>query len=453
MKAQSMFPAEQDVGMITDLYQLTMAAGYFSSGLHRRRACFEASVRALPADRSYLIAVGLEQVLYYLTHLHFTDEQVNWLRQQPPFARVPAEFFSYLRELRFTGSAWAMPEGTVFFPKEPILRITADLIQAQLVETYVLTCLSMPTLVASKAARIVWAAQGRPVFEFGARRAHGPQAGLLSARAAVIGGCAGTSNVEAARRLNAPAVGTQAHSWVMSFEDEREAFLRYAAIFGPHTICLIDTYDTVAGARKATAVGQQLRGVRLDSGDLLRLSKEVRQVLDQAGLHSAKILASGDLNEYRIADLLSAGAPIDAFGVGTELVTSADAPALSLVYKLVESADESGRMIPKAKSSSDKATLGGTKQVYRLSDEYGRMCADTLALVDEQLEGTALLEPVMMSGKLVTDPPDIKTIAKRAADQLAKLPQALSSLRGSHTYPVEVSERLRLFQPAVGGHG
>jgi nicotinate phosphoribosyltransferase len=452
MKVQSMFPADHDVGTMTDLYQLTMAAGYFCNGLHRRRACFEAFVRALPPDRGYLIAAGLEQVLHYLTHLHFTDDQANWLRRQPPFAKVPVKFFDYLRELRFTGNAWALPEGTVFFPTEPILRITADLIQAQLVETYVLACLSMPTLVACKAARIVSAAQGRPVFEFGARRAHGPQAGLLAARAAIIGGCAGTSNVEAARRLSVPAVGTQAHSWVMSFDDEQEAFLRYAEVFGPHTVCLIDTYDTIAGARKATAVGPQLRGVRLDSGDLLCLSKEVRQILDQAGLHSAKILASGDLNEHRIAELLGAGAPIDAFGVGTELVISADAPGLSLVYKLVESADESGRMMPKAKFSSDKVTLGGAKQVYRVFNESGRMSVDVLTQADERIEGTPLLEPVMTDGKLVIDPPDIQTVAKRAADQIDKLPPALKSLRGSHGYAVEVSERLRLLQPAWAGH-
>jgi len=444
-----MFPSDDDVGTMTDLYQLTMAAGYFANGLHRRRACFEAFVRVLPPNRSYLIFAGLEQVLHYLTHLRFTEDQINWLRKQRAFANVPPDFFEYLRKLRFTGEVWAMPEGTVFFPGEPVLRVTADLLQAQLVETYVLTCMSFQTLVASKAARIVSAARGRAVVDFGARRAHGPQAGLLAARAALIGGCTGTSYVEAARRLGAPAVGTQAHSWIMSFDDEQEAFLRYARIFGPHTVCLIDTYDTITGAHRATAVGSDLLGVRLDSGDLLALSKQVRRILDEAGLTRAKILASGDLNEFRIADLLAGGAPIDMFGVGTEMATSVDAPALSLVYKLVESQDASGRMVPRSKLSSDKATLAGVKQVYRSYDPAGKMRQDLLTLAEEEAPGVPLLQPILRDGQIQEEPPGVEAIARRTRSQLETLPDSLRTLHGSAPFPVALSERLVRHQPTA----
>ncbi|MBN1343907.1 MAG: nicotinate phosphoribosyltransferase [Phycisphaerae bacterium] len=432
---------------MTDLYQLTMAAGYFHNGLHERRACFEAFVRGLPPNRSYLIAAGLEQVLHYLTNLRFTDEQVGWLKDQAPFQGISPAFFEYLRQMRFACDVWAMPEGSVFFPGEPILRITGDLIQSQLVETYVLTCLTIQVLVASKAARIVWAARGRPVVDFGARRAHGPMAGLLAARAALIGGCAGTSLVEAARRLGVRAVGTQAHSWVMSFEDEQEAFLRYADLFGPHTVCLIDTYDTIAGARKAVAVGKDLSGVRLDSGDLVSLSKQVRQVLDEAGLRHTKIVASGDLNEFRIAELLDRGAPIDLFGVGTEMVTSHDAPALSLVYKLVESEDKAGVMAPRIKQSAAKATLAGAKQVYRQYQASGAMTGDLLARDGEQASGAPLLAQVMRCGKLQMAAPGIQRLSDRARDQIAALPPELRELSSAAPYSVTVSEALRSLQP------
>ena len=444
---QSLFPTDDLVGTMTDLYQLTMAAGYFHNDLHERRACFEAFVRILPANRNYLIAAGLEQALHYLTQLRFTDEQIDWLRRQPVFAKVSGGFFDYLREMRFTGDVWAMPEGTVFFPNEPVLRVSADLIQAQLVETNILTCLTLQTLVASKAARIVSAAQGRPVADFGARRAHGPMAGMLAARGALIGGCTSTSHVEAARRLGVPATGTQAHSWIMSFDDEQEAFLRYAELFGPHTVCLIDTYDTIAGVHKAVAVGERLRGVRLDSGDLVVLSKQVRQVLDQAGLRHTQILASGDLNESRIADLLDAGAPIDLFGVGTEMVTSIDAPALSLVYKLVESADASGKMVPRAKRSADKATLARAKQVCRRHDASGTMTGDLLTPEGDPVGGTPLIEPVMAAGRLSRDLPDLQTIAQRAKTQMAALPASLRKLDAFAGYSVEVSESLHRRQP------
>lgn len=449
MAVESLFPTDHSLGLTTDLYQLTMAAGYFHGGLHERSACFEAFVRRLPENRNYLLLAGLEQIVHYLTRLRFTEEQTAWLASLPVFERVSSDFFDYLRDLRFTADAWAMPEGTVFYPNEPVLRIQGDLIQAQLVETYVLTCLNMQTLVASKAARVTRAAQGRPVADFGMRRAHGPMAGLLAARGAVIGGCTGTSNVEAARRLGVRPVGTQAHSWVMSFEQEEEAFRRYAEVFGPHTVCLVDTYDTLSGVRKALAVEDDLRAVRLDSGDLLTLSTRVREILDDAGRTDTKILASGDLNEYRIDELLRAGAPIDLFGVGTEMVTSLDAPALSFVYKLVASEDETGEIVPRIKRSSDKATLGGAKQVFRRYDDAGLMQGDLLTRADETAEGAPLLEPILQDGQPRRRLPDLPAIVQRARAQLDALPEDLRALRSSASYPVDVSAGLRGIQPRI----
>ncbi len=446
-RPQSLFPTDHELGSMTDLYQLTMAAGYHHTGMHERRACFECFIRTMPDNRNYLIAAGLEQALHFLTHLSFSEDQVRWIADQPPFENVPPSFFNLLADLRFDGNAWAIPEGTVVFPHEPILRVEANLLQAQIVETFLLTCFSLPTMVASKAARVVAAAEGRSVADFGARRAHGPMAGLMAARAALIGGCDGTSHVEAARLVNARAVGTQAHSWVMSFRDEQEAFLRYADLFGAETVCLIDTYDTVEGAYKATAVGKSLKGVRLDSGDLVTLSKKVRGILDEAGLTDAKILASGDLNEYRIGELLQAGAPIDLFGVGTQLVTSFDAPAVSIVYKLVACEDEAGRMTPRIKSSSDKATLGGAKQVTRHLDASGKMARDVLNLAEESWEGTPLLAPVIEGGELVCDCPTVQDIAAYAREQTSMLPEALQDLNESAEYPVDVSDALREYQP------
>ncbi len=430
---------------MTDLYELTMAAGYFCAD-KRQRATFEAFVRALPNDRSFLLAAGLEQAVHYLGCLSFTDEQVGWLRSQPAFAHVDANFFEYLREFRFRGDVWAIPEGTVIFANEPLMRVTGDLIETQILESYLLTCLNLQTLVASKAARIVLAARGRGVVDFGTRRAHGPQAGLLAARASIIGGCVGTSNVLAASTLGVPAVGTQAHSWIMSFADEADAFARYAEIFPNNTICLIDTYETIEGARRAARLGGKLKGVRLDSGDIAGDAKRVRVVLDEAGCNDAKIFASGDLNEYAIGELLDRGAPIDMFGVGTDLATSRDAPALSVVYKLVAVEDEDGRMRPRAKSSPDKATIGGIKQVFRTFDDRGLMRADVIGLADELLPGEPLQQLVMREGQVVAELPNVQAIAARAREQLAKLPDCLKVLRGRDEHPVRLSKALRVAQ-------
>ena len=342
-------------GLATDLYQLTMAAAYHANG-RNEQASFELFARQLPRERSYLIVAGLEQALDYLRRLSFSSDEIEYLRGLPAFDRVSPKFFDYLRDFRFSGDVWAMPEGTVAFAGEPLLRVTAPLIEAQIVETYLLATINFQTLIATKASRIVEAAQGRGIIEFGARRAHGFGAAIYAARAAVIGGCIGTSNVEAGRMFDIPEYGTAAHSFTMAFEREIDAFRAYFKVFPDSSTLLLDTYDTINAARLATEFGPELRGVRLDSGDLIELSKQVRAILDEAGMRQTKILASGDLNEFKIAEMIAAGAPIDVFGVGTDLSTSRDAPALGGVYKLVE-VEVDGRVEPKIKLSHRQGDL------------------------------------------------------------------------------------------------
>ncbi len=433
----SLFPTDDALGLITDFYELTMAAGYWTKR-HNPKATFEASVRSLPVNRSYLLTAGLEQVVHYLLNLRFTNEQVDWLAGNEVFKHVDAGFWDYLRNFRFTGDLWASPEGTVMFANEPFLRVSGNLIECQLLETYILTALNIQTLVATKASRICQAARGRPVVDFGTRRAHGPQAGLLAARASYIGGCAGTSNAHAAMTLGIRAVGTQAHSWIMSFDDEKASFEAYAEVFPESAVCLIDTYDTIEGAKRAAKLGKVLKGVRLDSGDLVKLSWQVREILDDAGLADVKIVASSDLNEFIIAEMMARGAKIDSFGVGTDMVTSRDAPALSIVYKLVEVA---GR--PVKKLSEAKTTLAGAKQIYRYADR------DVLARADEVLDGVPLMEKTMTAGELTAEMPDIHSIRSRAAEQLRSLPAHLRDLRGQGHHPLIVSDALRELQKPV----
>lgn len=371
----------------TDLYQLTMAAGYFAANKQDELATFEFFVRRMPENREYLIAAGLEQAIEYLHGLSFDESDIAYLQSLRQFSRCANAFWDYLRALRFTGELWAMPEGTAFFPNEPILTIKAPIIQAQLVETFLLATVGFQSMIASKAARLVALAQGKPVVEFGTRRAHSPRAGVLAGRAAYIGGCAGTSNVEAGKRFGIPVYGTCAHSWVLSFEDEREAFERMQQLLGEGTVQLIDTYDTVEGAHKVAALGQPLLGVRLDSGDTVALARAVRKVLDAAQLQDARIMVTGDLDEHRIREILNASAPVDSFGVGTHLAVSADAPSLNAVYKLVEHEVNGVKRYP-AKLSPGKATIGGAKQVYRLPE------IDLIARMDEQppAQGVPLLQ-------------------------------------------------------------
>lgn len=425
-------------GLNTDLYELTMAAGYFAAGKQDEIATFELSVRRLPEQRNFLIAAGLAQAVEYLRNLRFQPEDIDYLRTIVQFRYAPPEFFEFLRRLRFTGDLFAVPEGTPVFANEPVATVCAPLIQAQIVETYLLSTFAFQTSIASKAARCVIAAKGRPIVEFGSRRAHGPQAGGLAARAAYIGGCAGTSNTLAGKQFDIPVSGTAAHSWTMAFGEEREAFERLQNLLGENTVFLLDTYDTLNAARLATLLGKPVWGVRLDSGDLVAESRQVRSILDKGGLESAKIFASNDLDEHRLAEIVRAGAPIDAFGVGTALATSFDAPSLSAVYKLVE-LKQGDSVRYTAKFSDEKATRPGAKQIYRFEDH------DLLALQTEcssDFGSSPLVRPVLMGGELIEPLPELSESRARAQDEIAKLPAALSSLATSAPYEVRVSGRL-----------
>jgi nicotinate phosphoribosyltransferase len=401
-------------GLLTDLYELTMAAGYFEAGLAGRTATFELSIRRLPKGRDFLIAAGLPQAVEYLRNLSFDASEIEYLRTVPQFAAVSSQFFAQLASFRFEGDVWAVPEGTPVFAGEPLMTVRGPLWQAQIAETYLLSMISFQSLIATKAALVVEAAEGRGVVEFGTRRAHSPEAGVLAGRAAYVGGCIGTSNVLAGFRYGIPVYGTAAHSWVLAFPDELDAHRALQKLLGPGTIYLIDTYDTLEGARKAASLGRPLWGVRLDSGDLAALSREVRRILDGAGLGDAKILASGDLEEHKIRALVAAGAPIDAFGVGTELATSADAPTLGAIYKLVE-IEENGEARYTAKFSEDKVTLPGAKQIYR------SRLRDVVTLAGESAEGEPLLEQVLAGGRLVRPLPEAQAARAHACASLAHL--------------------------------
>lgn len=428
-------------GLATDLYQLTMAAGYQANHRHER-ASFEMFIRRLPANRSYLVAAGLEQALDFLSTVSFNGEEIDYLRRLPVFAHVAPEFFDYLSEFRFSGEVWAMPEGTIAFPGEPLLRVTAPLIEAQIVETFLLSTINFQTLIATKAARIVEAAEGRGVIEFGARRCHGFDAAIYAARAAFIGGCVGTSNVEAGYRFGLPVYGTAGHSWTLAFEKEMDAFRAYHKVFPESTTLLLDTYDTLQAARLATEFGLQLRGVRLDSGDIGELAKQVRAILDAAGMKETRILASNDLDEFKIAALLAADAPVDLFGVGTELSTSRDAPALGGVYKLVE-VEFADRVEPKMKLSREKATYPHRKQVWRESDGEGNFSRDVIAMADETgHSGEALLKCVMRNGALTEPLPNLAQNQQHAKHQLARLPQQFKRISAAETFPVRFSDEL-----------
>jgi nicotinate phosphoribosyltransferase len=422
--------------LLTDLYELTMAAGYFESGKTAERAVFELSLRRLPPHRNFVLAAGLAQVVDYLLNLAFTGDEIDYLRALPQLRHVSSAFFDFLRDLRFTGDLFAVPEGTVLFAGEPALTLRAPIVEAQIPETYLLATLSFQTLIATKAARCAEACGGRSVIEFGTRRAHTPEAGVLGARAAYIGGCAGTSNTLAGFRYGIPVMGTAAHSWVMAFPGEAEAFRQLQRVLGEATVHVIDTYDPLEGARHAARTEGPFWGVRLDSGDFLALSRQVRAILDQAGHTGAKIMASGDLDEYRIRDLLAAGAPIDAFGVGTQLATSADAPSLSAIYKLVE-LEICGIQRFTAKFSDDKTSQPGSKQVFRDT------ARDVIARSGECGRGEALLRPIMLGGRLIEPLPTLDQARQRAVESLAKLPAALRQLDVTEPWPVIYSREMR----------
>jgi len=430
-------------GLLTDLYQLTMAAGYFEAGKTHEHAAFELFVRRLPHGRNFILAAGLQQAVEYLLNLRFTSEEIAYLRKLPHFARTPSGFFDMLADLRFTGDLFAVAEGTPLFAGEPFLTLRAPLVEAQIPETYLLSIIGFQSMIATKAARVVKAALGRGVVEFGTRRAHSPEAGVLGARAAYIGGCDGTSNTETGIRYGIPVFGTCSHAWVMSFQHEREAFERLQKLLGDSTVYLIDSYDTLEGARRAAELGRPLWGVRLDSGNLVELAPAVRKILDDAGLRDAKIMATGDLNEYKIHELVAARAPIDSFGVGTELATSADAPSLGVVYKLVELENAGDRRYT-LKLSEDKHTLPGTKQIFRYADH------DVLARSTEcpscppgSAPAEALLRPVILGGELVEPLPSAEEARRHATEQLARLPGPCHSLfEGENAWRVDISAEL-----------
>ncbi len=435
----SLWPDPDALGTVTDLYELTMIAGYLAEGMGSRSATFEVFVRRLPPNRSFLVFAGLEQAVGDLLRLAFSNEQVEALRRWPAFKGLPATFFEELRRFRFQGDLLAVPEGTVVFPGETLVRVTAPLPQAQWVEPFLLASLGYPTLVASKAARMVLSARGKPLFEFGSRRAHGPQAGMLAARSAYLAGFEGTSHVEAARRLNVPCVGTMAHSWVQSFPGEAEAFAAYARVFPDSTTLLVDTYDTLEGVRRAAAVAPPSSSIRIDSGDLADLAPKARAILDERGRGDVRIFGSGDLDESALENLTAAGAPIDGYGVGTELVTVRDGPAISMVYKLVE-LDGSGRI----KLAPGKKTYPMAKQVYRRRDESGVFVGDLVAKASEPApEGmTPLLVPILSGGEYVARRATLAEARDRCRAQLAALPPELKALRTDAVYPVTYSDRL-----------
>jgi len=434
-------------GLLTDLYELTMAAGYVQNGFHAR-ATFELFVRHLPHRRNYLVAAGLEQALDFLENVRFSAEDVAYLRGLPAFSHVRSEFFEYLSRFRFCGDVWALPEGTIFFPGEPLLRLTAPIADAQLVETGLLSILHFQTLIASKAARVTTAAGGRPVVEFGSRRAHGMEAGILAARAAFIGGCLGTSNTYSGQRFGIPVYGTQAHSWIMAHADEAEAFREFLDVFPEQSTLLVDTYDVHEAIEKIIALGRKPAGVRLDSGDILADSLWVRQRLDRAGWNEVQIFASGDLDEDRIEDLLRIGARIDAFGVGTALSTSSDSPSVGVIYKLVE-VEIDGNVRSAAKFSQEKITYPGRKQVFRFRGKEGKFSEDVIGLDEESFSGAEpLLVPVMQKGRRLEPAAASPAITAQTARERflagrARLPDNTLALHPAKlSFPVRYSSRL-----------
>lgn len=433
--------------LVTDLYQLTMAHAYLDQGM-TEPAAFEFFVRRLPPHRNFLVAAGLEQVLDFLSRLHVTQEELAWLERT---GRFTPNLLGYLEALRFTGDVDAMPEGTVFFPHEPILRVVAPLPQAQLVETRVMNLLNFQTMIASKAARSVLIAGEKPLIDFGLRRAHGAEAGLLAARASYLAGFAGTATVLAGMAYGIPLYGTMAHSFVQAHNDETIAFEHFAGAQPDNVVFLIDTYDTEAAASKVVALtptlkakGITVKGVRLDSGDLADHARKVRRILDDGGLPGTQILASGNLDEYRLKGLIESRAPIDSFAVGTAMTTSADAPSLDCAYKLQEYA---GR--PCRKRSEGKATWPGRKQVYRHISPAGRYEHDVVTTIDDKAEGFPLLEPVMRTGRRLAPSPALPDIRQRVATQLMQLPAPLRVLEEARPYEARISSQLQDLARAV----
>ncbi|HUK61305.1 MAG TPA: nicotinate phosphoribosyltransferase [Stellaceae bacterium] len=434
------FMGQPPSALLTDLYQLNMLEAYLDRGM-TDIAVFEFFFRKLPSRRGFLMAAGLEEALSCIEHLRFSSEELAWLRDT---GRFRARLIDYLANFRFTGDVHAMPEGTVFFADEPILRVTAPLPEAQLLETRLINILHFQTLIASKAARMVLAAPGKLLVDFGLRRAHGAEAGLMAARASYIAGFAGTATLLAEKLYGIPAFGTMAHSFIQAHDDEMIAFEHFAHSRPRHLTLLIDTYDTEAAARKVVDLAPRLardgisvEAVRLDSGDLIALSRSVRSILDAGALRDVAIFASGGLDEDALLAIGQAGAPIDGFGVGTSLTTSSDVAALDCAYKLQEYAG-----VARRKRSAGKATWPGRKQVWRRSEPVGHMVEDTVALEDNDGIGQPLIEPVMAEGRRIGGSPSLAEIRAVAAKNLAQLPEGMRQLQEEVLYPVQIADSL-----------
>jgi nicotinate phosphoribosyltransferase len=427
--------------LFTDLYELTMAAAYHHKQVGAE-ATFSLFIRP-SSNRGYYVAAGLEDTLNELAQFQFNDEEIDFIQSTRLFSD---DFLSYLKAFRFSGQVVAMPEGTIFFANEPILEVKAPVIEAQVLETFVLNTIGFQTLIASKAARCVHAAQGRPLIDFSLRRTHGRDAGMRVARSTYLAGFAATSNVLAGKTFNIPTSGTMAHSFITAFEKEIDAFSAYADTFPNHSIFLIDTYDTLEGARHAVEVAQQMKqkghalvGVRLDSGDMASLSRKVRKILDDAALTDVKIFASSQFDEFKIAEVLAKGAPIDAFGVGTKVGVSADAPFVDIVYKMVRFGDHDVK-----KLSPGKATLAGEKQLFRKKNENGCYLEDLIGLRDDRIEDAeTLLEPVMEAGKIIRPHPSLQELRERFQANFSALGQIYKALKNPPDYPVRLSPRLQ----------
>ena len=429
---------DSNVALLTDLYELTMLESYFAEGMNDT-AVFDLFIRRMPEKRNYFVACGLEHVLQYLEALAFSDEAIEYLRSLDRFSNG---FVENLRTFRFTGDVYAVPEGTVVFANEPILEVIAPLPQAQLIETFLMNQVQLATLAASKAARIVRAARGRSVVDFGARRMHGADAAMKEPRAFYVAGVDATSNVLAGQIYGIPLAGTMAHSYIQAFDNELNAFRQFVRTY-PTTIVLVDTYNTRRGVERVIELARELgsdfriSGIRLDSGDLAKVAVEARAMLDQADLKRLKIFASSSLDEYTIENLVTSGVPIDGFGVGTHMATSSDTPSLDTAYKLAE---YSGR--PRMKLSESKSTLPGRKQVFR-STSSGKAAGDVIGLYGEKIAGEPLLAPVMVRGKRIEAPESLEKCRNRCRAELDRLPQYLLGLtKADPPYPVDLSPSL-----------
>ena len=464
---------ERNLSMLCDFYELSMSNGYFRSGMADTVTYFDLFYRSVPDAAGFAIAAGLEQVIEYIKDLHFTEEDIDYLRRKGGFCE---EFLDYLRDFRFTGDIYAVPEGTPIFPNEPILTVRAPAIEAQLIETYLLLAINHQSLIATKANRIVRAAQGRTVLEFGSRRAQGADGAVIGARAAYIGGCDGTACVLTDRMYDVPAGGTMAHSWVQMFGDEYTAFKTYCELYPHNATLLVDTYNTLkSGVPNAIRVFKEVLlpqgitkcAIRLDSGDISYLSKKARQMLDEAGLTDCKIVASNSLDEYLIRDLMMQGAEIDTFGVGERLITSKSAPVFGGVYKLV-AVEQNGEIIPRIKVSENTAKITNPhfKRLFRLYDkETGKAIADELLLWDEAIDQSEphtifdpnatwkkktlenfvakeLQVPVFIAGQCVYESPSIHEIRAYCQEQLDTLWDEVKRFENPHSYYVDLSQKL-----------